>query len=116
MAFGMPGGTTHSESTQPGNSMAGMQMAGSALSALPALIGSGSDRRLKENIKKFKQLLDGLWVYTYNYIGQVGRTIGLMADEVEEVYPDAVGVDSNGFKYVRYLMVLGWVMELKGAM
>lgn len=118
MAFGMPGGTTNSTSTQPGNPMVGMQAAGGILSAIPALVGS-SDRRLKENAVKIKTLVDGLVVYAYNYIGTVGRTIGLMADEVEALYPDAVGTDYRGFKYVKYLLVPGWMLqlaELKGAM
>lgn len=114
MAFGMPGGTTNSTSTQPGNSMVGMQMAGGALSMLPMLAGS-SDRRLKENVIKVKTLLDGLVVYAFNYIGHVGRTLGLMADEVERVYPDAVFVDSKGYRKVRYLAIPTWVGMEQGA-
>jgi len=108
MAFGMPGGTTNSTSTQPGNPMVGAQMATGALSMLPMLAGS-SDRRLKENVIKVKTLLDGLIVYVFNYIGHVGRTIGLMADEVGGVYPEAVFDDSNGYKKVRYLCIPTWV-------
>lgn len=107
MAFGMPGGTTNSTSTQPGNPMMGMQMGMGALSMLPALAGS-SDRRLKENVVKIKTLLDGLGLYVFNYIGDVARRIGLMADEVEALYPDAVGVDNRGFKTVNYLGVPTW--------
>lgn len=116
MAFGMPGGTTKSTSSQPGNPMMGMQMGMGALGMLPALIGS-SDRRMKENVRKVKVLVDGLVVYVFNYIGNAARRIGLMADEVVRVYPLAVSTDDRGFKRVNYLAVPTWmaIYDVKGA-
>lgn len=112
MAFGMPGGTTTSTSQQPGNPMMGMQMASGAMSMLPMLAGS-SDRRLKENIRAVKRLADGLVVYVYNFIGNTVKTLGLMADEVELVYPSAVSSDGRGYKKVHYLAIPTWVAQMQ---
>jgi len=72
------------------------------LSALPALFAKGSDRRLKEAIVRIGKLIDGLNVYTFNYIGESLKRIGLMADEVEVLYPKAVTVNNDGYKMVDY--------------
>jgi hypothetical protein len=58
-----------------------------------------SDRRLKQNIKKVGKLDNGLDVYSYT-MGGVPQ-IGLMADEVEKVKPEAVA-ELGGIKHVRY--------------
>lgn len=108
MAFGMPGGTTKSTSTQPGNPMGGLQMGMSAMSMLPMLFAK-SDRRLKYAIKRAYELVDGLTVYAFKILGHVQRQIGLMADEVECMYPEAVAIGSDGYKRVNYLAVPTWV-------
>lgn len=109
MAFGMPGGTTRSESTGGQSQSGGMLQTGigAAASILPALIGK-SERRYKESIHKVKQLIDGLFVYTYRLIGETQKRIGLMVDEVEELYPCAILIDKRGDKYVNYLNVPTW--------
>jgi hypothetical protein len=109
MAFGMPGGTTRSTGTQPGNPMMGMQMAGSALGMLPMLMMKGSDRRLKKNVRRCGTLADGLGLYRYNYRGDGSNNeyVGLMADEVEKLYPEAIG-EVFGYKTVNYDMVPSW--------
>ena len=59
-----------------------------------------SDVRVKENIVpdgKFK----GHNAYQYNYIGDNVRRRGVMAQEVEQTRPDAVG-EVGGIKYVNY--------------
>lgn len=61
-----------------------------------------SDRRLKENIKRVGTLDNGLPVYVFTYKGDDGPTLGLMADEVEQVHPDAVEIHPSGFKMVDY--------------
>jgi len=61
-----------------------------------------SDRRAKENIRRVGTLDNGLPVYAYNYIGYPATQIGLMADEVEKVKPEAVTTTSDGFKAVYY--------------
>lgn len=51
-----------------------------------------SDRRLKDNIEPIGKLFDGQKVYRYNLKGDDKKQIGLMAQEVEKRYPDAVGL------------------------
>jgi len=60
-----------------------------------------SDRRLKTDIAPVGKLDNGLTVYRYRYNGENTFQIGLMADEVENMRPDAV-VELNGFKHVYY--------------
>lgn len=61
-----------------------------------------SDPRLKENMREIGQTHDGLPLYTFNYKGRPGETqIGLNADEVEQVRPEAVGL-AGGYKTVDY--------------
>jgi len=63
-----------------------------------------SDRRLKTNIEKIGEMANGLALYAYDYIwGE--HDIGVMADEVEKVMPEAVITMPNGFKAVNYSML-----------
>ena len=63
-----------------------------------------SDRRLKRNIKKVGKTPSGLNIYSYDYIwGE--PSIGVMADEVEKVIPEAVAVHPSGYKMVNYAKV-----------
>lgn len=58
-----------------------------AISAAPFFFSS--DRRLKRDIERIGTLASGLALYTWNYVwGAPG--IGVMADEVRKVFPDAV--------------------------
>lgn len=69
--------------------------------------GSGSlfsDRRLKKNIKQISTRPDGLNVYEFDYIWGGGRQTGLMAQEVQTIYPGAVS-ESGGFLMVDYSKV-----------
>jgi hypothetical protein len=63
-----------------------------------------SDRRIKENIQEVGvDQRTALTLYEFNYKGDVNRRFrGVMADEVELVYPDAVEMTDLGFKAVRY--------------
>jgi hypothetical protein len=63
-----------------------------------------SDIRLKKNIKKISTRNDGLNVYEFEYIWGGGRQVGLMAQEVQGVYPDAVS-ESGGYLMVNYSKV-----------
>ncbi|MCQ4051580.1 tail fiber domain-containing protein [Klebsiella pneumoniae] len=60
-----------------------------------------SDRRLKKDISLLGVRPDGLGVYSFQYVDESGPFIGVMADEVERVYPDAV-IDLGGYKAVDY--------------
>ena len=68
-----------------------------------------SDRRLKENIVEVGvDQRTALTLYEFNYKKEVGdpniRYRGVMADEVELSYPEAVG-EYNGYKTVHYAML-----------
>lgn len=70
-----------------------------------------SDERLKEFIEPVGELYDGTNVYRYNYIGDPTPRIGLMAQEVEKVRPDAV-VEIGGFKAVDYGKATDYAADL----
>lgn len=66
-----------------------------------------SDPEVKENVVRVGTLDNGLGVYAFNYKDVEGPTqLGLMADEVEEKFPAAVGrgewVDGSTRKTVDY--------------
>jgi hypothetical protein len=72
----------------------------SQIGQMAGIIGAISDIRAKENITpvgKYK----GMNVYDFNYKWSPERHRGLMAQEVEQVKPEAVG-DINGLKYIDY--------------
>jgi hypothetical protein len=85
-----------------------------------ALIGAGatmyaSDRRLKENIIAVGEYPEiDLTKYQFNYIGDDRVFEGVMADEVMELYPQAVIEMDNGYFAVDYES-LGIQMEEVGA-
>ncbi len=66
-----------------------------------------SDRRLKKNIELAgRDKRTGLNLYEFEYINGDGtRYLGVMADEVELVMPQAVSVMDNGYKAVNYTML-----------
>jgi Chaperone of endosialidase len=77
-----------------GNAVSGLGSAGSSL------MGSVfSDERLKEEIARVGKLDDGQPVYKYRYLGSPIWQIGVMAQDVENVVPEAV-TDVGGYKAV----------------
>jgi hypothetical protein len=70
----------------------------------PGISGIFSDRRLKTNIQRISTRPDGLGVYEFEYIWGGGKHIGLMAQEVLGIYPDAVG-SVGGYYTVDYSRV-----------
>lgn len=79
-----------------------------------AMIGAIlSDRRTKENIEYVKELVPGVNVYTYNYKGKNDLQIGVMADEVKEVFPEALGPTTDeGYMTVDYTKLNELVKEV----
>lgn len=63
-----------------------------------------SDRRLKRDVRRISTRKDGLGVYSFEYVWGGGRHIGLMAQEVINVYPEAVG-SIGDFMTVNYSMI-----------
>ena len=76
-----------------------------------------SDRRLKENIEHIgHDERTRLALYEFNYIGQPDqRYRGVMADEVEPLFPEAVITRPDGMKAVKY-GVLGIPFEQVGSL
>ena len=69
-----------------------------------------SDIRLKENIKPVGVMANGLTLYSFEYVDEVkshplagdGIHVGVMAQEVEQVFPYAVKTLDDGYKVVDY--------------
>lgn len=77
---------------------------GGALKIGGAIAGLFSDRRLKQDIE-FIGILRGFNIYRFRYIGEKKLHMGVMADEVEKIVPDAVHVEENGYKSVDYALI-----------
>lgn len=74
---------------------------GGILSAGLGLAGLFSDRRLKEGIKRVGQTDDGVPIFTYRYKGSDQVHMGVMAQDVAQVRPDAVS-ERHGYLAVDY--------------
>lgn len=74
---------------------------GSALAFLPLLF---SDERMKENKEVVGEMFDGTPIYKYNYKGDPSQTtqMGVMAQDIEGRYPDAVHKTADGIRMVDY--------------
>jgi len=96
MISGDYGGTT--TKTAPGTDYGAMAMQG--LMSAAAM----SDERLKENIRHIGTYNDINW-YEYNYLWSPKKWVGVIAQELERIMPEAVG-KINGYRYVNYEMVL----------
>jgi hypothetical protein len=64
-----------------------------------------SDVRLKEDIRRVGVTEGGLPVYTYRYKGEPQTHMGVMAQEVAEMQPGALGPVVHGFGTVNYAEV-----------
>ena len=68
----------------------------------------GSDKRLKKNILPLQnamQVIDNLEPVTYEFIDEKfgsGTQYGLLAQDVEEIFPEWVVEDQEGIKKIRY--------------
>ena len=75
-------------------------------------IYQGSDISIKENIEKIGVLENGLSLYKFEYKDQYkdtwghGTQIGVMAQDVEKLMPEAVAIHADGYKMVNYAMVM----------
>src|SRR5690606_25921131 len=61
-----------------------------------------SDRRVKEDITRVGKTDSGLPIYTYRYKGGGLMEMGVMAQDVERVRPEAVAETPEGIKAVDY--------------
>lgn len=71
-----------------------------------SVVGMMSDARLKRNIVKISDDLRGFGWYVYEYVWGGGRRVGVMAQELERVMPEAV-INVDGYKAVNYAMLEG---------
>jgi hypothetical protein len=83
---------------------------------------AGCDIRLKKEISPLENGLESilkLSAYEFNYRSdkfpeknlETHSQIGVMAQDVEKVYPQAVTVDKEGFRYVNYKMLTSGLIE-----
>jgi len=70
-----------------------------------AAAAASSDRRLKKLIVKVGKAKSGLNLYKYHYIDGRGPFLGVMADEVEKIKPEAMGPEIGGYKTVNYALL-----------
>lgn len=61
-----------------------------------------SDARIKENLRPVGQLFNGLTVWAFNFPGEEITRIGLVAQEVRELIPQAVQEGAEGLLSVDY--------------
>ena len=67
--------------------------------------GTYSDARLKRNISLIGKLLNGLNLYRFRYIWSDIVYVGVMAQEVIKIIPDAIAYNKNGYMSVDYTKV-----------
>ena len=73
-----------------------------------------SDKRLKTDIKKIENALEkiiSLNGITYNINNDENRKTGLIAQEVNEVLPEAISTDTNGYYTIAYGNLAGLIIE-----
>lgn len=80
------GGTTSGSTTTPAPSL----LSG-FLGLGTAAMGAISDERAKEGVAPVGMTFDGQPIYRFRYKGSPQTQIGLMAQDVEQAYPEAVG-------------------------
>jgi hypothetical protein len=64
--------------------------------------GRRSDISVKHDVAFLGRLDNGLGFYRFSYIGSDKRYVGVMAQEVQFVRPDAVSRDDEGILRVKY--------------
>jgi len=106
----------NAQNTQYNNILGGILGLGGNVAKAAAL----SDRRMKENITKIGTVLAApeggegkeLPLYQYNYKGEPAQThVGPMAQDVEQVDPDAVLKDRKGIRYIKPAQVMGDILR-----
>ncbi|MCR2745067.1 beta strand repeat-containing protein [Limnobacter parvus] len=109
-----PGGFSFGESTGANAYTQNMALtAGGNLSVVGSMTATAfnvsSDRRLKTNVSQLDtgnvlDKLEMLRTYSYDYIANrdLGRRIGVIAQELQPLFPEAVAVRSDGFMAVDY--------------
>jgi len=95
---GSSAGSTSSGMTKGSGDSGVGSIVGGALSLGASLF---SDERVKEDVEQVGETFDGQPIYRYRYKGEPATQIGLIAQDVEQTHPEAVG-DIGGIKMVDY--------------
>ena len=119
MYFRMSGGTNRGFVFRNGtNNVAGIDASGNGRFEGDVVAYSASDRRLKDNIKpienaceKVQKLTGYEFDWNENQNVYEGHDIGVVAQEVEEVFPEVVEDRSNGYKGVKYEKLVAVLIE-----
>lgn len=91
--------------------MFGDLLSAAAQAAATYYATTGSDRKLKTNIQKIGQLPSGLPTYTWDWKEEfkhlVGNqpTLGVIAQEAMEIFPEAVSMHPDGYLQVNYTRI-----------
>ena len=89
----------------------GRLYAASAFKPAAAVWSDSSDARLKKDVKALDGVLDRLlklrgvtfaWIEPQKHGDRVGPQVGMIAQEVEQVFPDWVGTDADGYKTLTF--------------
>ncbi|QCI69079.1 tail fiber domain-containing protein [Phreatobacter stygius] len=67
--------------------------------------GGWSDIRLKRNIERVGSSASGLPIYAFEYIWGGPRYVGVMAQDVMQVKPEAVITTESGYLMVAYDLI-----------
>jgi hypothetical protein len=95
-------GSSTSKSWDPMSVFSNALNAGGSAAQGASAIMALSDRRLKADVEKLGERPDGLGVYAFRYLWSPVRHIGVMAQEVLDVKPEAVVHLPGGYMAVNY--------------
>lgn len=88
------------------NAQSKSSMFGTLVSGAASIASAFSDIRLKENIEEIGTLPNKIKVYKYNYIWETAPQIGVMAQQVQGIMPNAVKCHTSGYHMVDYSQIL----------
>lgn len=94
-------GTNTNGQSHTDNQMSGAQQFATIAGGVGSLGKLFSDKRLKVDIEPVGELFDGQTIYRYRYLDSPIFHIGVIAQDVEKVIPEAVA-ETHGFKMVDY--------------
>jgi len=96
----------NAQQAQSGGFLGGLMSLGGSLGSAAL---TKSDRKLKKDIKRIGTHDLGIGIYTYHYKDghdlPKALQVGVMADELEKVMPEAVVTMSDGYKAVNYALI-----------
>lgn len=89
-------------SSTSGSKGIGLGEVGQLAGGVGGLMTAFSDRRLKRDIYRVGELTSGIPVYLFRFIGFEDLHVGVLADEVMGIIPEAVAEHESGYLQVRY--------------